>query len=85
MALDIEFYRRTLHTHNHAGHPLRRISVIDIHPEGATHTIVLVMDMVEMLYNGCINSAFSGNMYVSSRQSYVVMVSAMMTMRCLIQ
>lgn len=42
MALDVEFYRRTLHTHNHAGHPLRRISVIDIHPEGATHTIVLV-------------------------------------------
>ncbi|GAC1430619.1 MAG: hypothetical protein NVSMB54_24320 [Ktedonobacteraceae bacterium] len=42
MALDVEFYRRTLYTKDHAGHPLRRISVIDIHPEGATHTMVLV-------------------------------------------
>ncbi len=36
MALDVEFYRRTLYSNS------RRISVIDIHPTGATHTIVFV-------------------------------------------
>ena len=36
MALDVEFYRRTLYSN------LRRISVIDIHPTSATHTIVFV-------------------------------------------
>src|SRR5947208_151411 len=43
MALDIELYRRTLYTSvdRHAQKP-RRISVIDIHPEGATRTLVLV-------------------------------------------
>src|SRR6266699_1808168 len=43
MALDIELYRRTLYTSvdRHA-QKLRRISVIDIHPEGATSTLVLV-------------------------------------------
>src|SRR5205809_1525748 len=43
MALDIELYRRTLYTSvdRHA-QKLRRISVIDIHPEGATRTLVLV-------------------------------------------
>ena len=42
MALDVDFYRRTLYTKDHTGRSLRRISVIDIHPEGATHTLVLV-------------------------------------------
>ena len=42
MALDVDFYRRTIYTKNHTGYPLRRISVIDIHPEGAIHTLVLV-------------------------------------------
>jgi len=42
MALDVEFYRRTLYTKDHTGNLLRRISVIDIHPEGAIHTLVLV-------------------------------------------
>src|SRR6266849_4771560 len=43
MALDIELYRRTIYTSvdPHA-QKLRRISVIDIHPEGATRTLVLV-------------------------------------------
>ena len=43
MALDIELYRRTIYTSvdRHA-QKLRRISVIDIHPEGATRTLVLV-------------------------------------------
>src|SRR3989440_636405 len=43
MALDIELYRRTIYTSvdRHA-QKLRRISVIDIHPEGATDTLVLV-------------------------------------------
>jgi long-chain acyl-CoA synthetase len=36
MALDVELYRRTLYNNS------RRISVIDIHPAGATHTIVFV-------------------------------------------
>ena len=42
MALDVEFYRRTIYTHDSTSQLLRRISVIDIHPEGATHTMVLV-------------------------------------------
>ncbi len=42
MALDVEFYRRTIYTKDHAGQALRRISVFDVHPEGATHTMVLV-------------------------------------------
>jgi len=43
MALDIELYRRTIYTSvdRHA-QKLRLISVIDIHPEGATRTLVLV-------------------------------------------
>src|SRR6266704_283750 len=43
MALDNELYRRTIYTSvdRHA-QKLRRISVIDIHPEGATRTLVLV-------------------------------------------
>src|SRR2546427_1048820 len=43
MALDIELYRRTIYTpvDGHA-QKLRRISVIDIDPEGATSTLVLV-------------------------------------------
>src|SRR5437764_7982502 len=43
MEFDIELYRRTLYTSvdRHA-QKLRRISVIDIHPEGATRTLVLV-------------------------------------------
>ena len=43
MALDIELYRRTIYASvdRHA-QKLRRISVIDIHPEGATRTLVLV-------------------------------------------
>jgi long-chain acyl-CoA synthetase len=43
MALDIELYRRTIYTSvDRAAQKLRRISVIDIHPEGATRTLVLV-------------------------------------------
>ena len=43
MALDIELYRRTIYTSfDHRTQKLRRISVIDIHPEGATRTLVLV-------------------------------------------
>ncbi|HWZ19725.1 MAG TPA: alpha/beta fold hydrolase [Ktedonobacteraceae bacterium] len=42
MALDIELYRRTIYTSvDHHTQKLRRISVIDIHPEGATRTLVL--------------------------------------------
>ncbi len=43
MALDIELYRRTISTFagRHA-RKLRRISVIDIDPEGAARTLVLV-------------------------------------------
>ena len=43
MALDIELYRRTIYTSvNRHAQKLRRISVIDIHPEEATRTLVLV-------------------------------------------
>jgi long-chain acyl-CoA synthetase len=43
MALDIELYRRTIFTSvNSHTQKLRRISVIDIHPEGATRTLILV-------------------------------------------
>jgi long-chain acyl-CoA synthetase len=43
MALDIELYRRTIYTSvDRNAQKLRRISVIDIHPEGATRTLVLV-------------------------------------------
>ena len=44
MALDVELYRRTVYlpTTKHNGQAPRRISVIDIAPEGATHTMVLV-------------------------------------------
>ena len=43
MAVDIELYRRTVSTFlGRRGQKLRRISVIDIHPEGATRTLVLV-------------------------------------------
>ena len=43
MALDIELYRRTIYASfgRHAK-KLRRISVIDIHPDDATHTLVLI-------------------------------------------
>ena len=43
MALDIELYRRTLYApfERHA-QKLRRISVIDIHPDDATRTLVLI-------------------------------------------
>jgi long-chain acyl-CoA synthetase len=43
MALDIELYRRIIYAPA-AGHSqtLRRISVIDIHPEGATRTLLFV-------------------------------------------
>jgi len=43
MALDIELYRRTIYASvDRHTQKLRRISVIDIHPEGATRTLVLV-------------------------------------------
>jgi long-chain acyl-CoA synthetase len=43
MALDIELYRRTIYTSvDRHTQKIRRISVIDIHPEGATSTLVLV-------------------------------------------
>ncbi|MGZ3623335.1 MAG: alpha/beta fold hydrolase [Ktedonobacteraceae bacterium] len=43
MSLDIELYRRTIYTPiDRQALRLRRISVIDIHPEGATRTLVLV-------------------------------------------
>jgi long-chain acyl-CoA synthetase len=43
MALDIELYRRTIYTLvGRSAQKLRRISVIDIHPDGATRTLVLV-------------------------------------------
>ena len=43
MALDIELYRRIIHAPA-AGHSqtLRRISVIDIHPEEATRTLLFI-------------------------------------------
>ncbi len=43
MALDIEMYRRTVYVPlGHVGKKIRRISAIDIHPEGATRTLVFV-------------------------------------------
>src|SRR5947209_267343 len=43
MALDIELYRRNVYVPARRGTlSLRRISVIDIHPEGATQTLVFV-------------------------------------------
>ena len=43
MTLDIEMYRRTVYIPlERAGQSIRRISVIDIHPEGATRTFVFV-------------------------------------------
>ncbi len=43
MALDIELYRRNVYVPaRHGTQNLRRISVIDIHPEGATQTLVFV-------------------------------------------
>src|SRR5579859_7719510 len=48
MALDIELYRQTISLPAPRRHPssngdaLRRISVIDIEPEGATHTLVFI-------------------------------------------
>ncbi|HYK85027.1 MAG TPA: alpha/beta fold hydrolase [Ktedonobacteraceae bacterium] len=43
MALDIEMYRRTVSIPlKRSGEKIRRISVIDIHPEGATRTFVFV-------------------------------------------
>ena len=43
MTLDIELYRRTIYTPiDRQAQRLRRISVIDIHPEGSTNTLVLV-------------------------------------------
>src|SRR5947207_11766395 len=43
MALDIELYRRNVYVRAESGtHNLRRISVIDIHPEGAVQTLVFV-------------------------------------------
>jgi long-chain acyl-CoA synthetase len=43
MALDIELYRRNVYVPaGRATHNLRRISVIDIHPEEATQTLVFV-------------------------------------------
>ena len=43
MALDIELYRRNVYVPaRHGTQSLRRISVIDIDPEGATQTLVFV-------------------------------------------
>lgn len=43
MALDIELYRRTIYAPvGRSAQKLRRISVIDIHPDGAIRTLVLV-------------------------------------------
>jgi long-chain acyl-CoA synthetase len=43
MALDIEMYRRTVYIPlERSSEKIRRISVIDIHPEGATRTFVFV-------------------------------------------
>ncbi len=43
MTLDIEMYRRTVYVPlGHVGKKIRRISAIDIHPEGATQTLVFV-------------------------------------------
>lgn len=54
MALDVELYRRTLYVPDMKGRQLRRISVIDVHPEHATHTLVFVHgyggDAMQWLY-----------------------------------
>jgi long-chain acyl-CoA synthetase len=43
MALDIELYRRTIYVPARRGtEDLRRISVIDIHPDGATQTLLFI-------------------------------------------
>src|SRR6266571_6493765 len=43
MPLDVEMYRRTIYAPPvRKGQAPRRISVIDIEPEGATHTLVFV-------------------------------------------
>src|SRR6266581_7515432 len=43
MALDIELYRRTIYASvGRRAQKLRRISVIDIHPDDATRTLVLI-------------------------------------------
>jgi long-chain acyl-CoA synthetase len=42
MAIDIELYRRNVYVPAGQAQKLRRISVIDIHPEGATQTLVFV-------------------------------------------
>src|SRR5260370_14884890 len=43
MALDIELYRRTIYLPvGHRQQNLRRISVVDLHPDDATRTLVLV-------------------------------------------
>jgi hypothetical protein len=43
MALDVELYRRTLYASAEAaGQTPRRLSTFDIHPDGATHTLVLL-------------------------------------------
>ena len=48
MALDIELYRRTLYAPaRDPSQNLRRISVVDIHPEGAAHTLLFVHGYAE--------------------------------------
>ncbi|MDQ6661330.1 MAG: alpha/beta fold hydrolase, partial [Chloroflexota bacterium] len=43
MALDVELYRRTVYLpEGQQSNKVRRISVIDIHPEGATRTLVCI-------------------------------------------
>src|ERR1700692_3623129 len=43
MTVDVEFYRRTIYVPmDNEEKQLRRISVFDIHPDGATRTIVFV-------------------------------------------
>lgn len=54
MVLDVELYRRTLYVPDMKGRQLRRVSVIDVHPEHATHTLVFVHgyggDAMQWLY-----------------------------------
>jgi long-chain acyl-CoA synthetase len=54
MALDVELYRRTLYIPDAKGRQLRRVSVIDVHPEQAAHTLVFVHgyggDAMQWLY-----------------------------------
>jgi long-chain acyl-CoA synthetase len=54
MALDVELYRRTLYILDAKGRQLRRVSVIDVHPEQAAHTLVFVHgyggDAMQWLY-----------------------------------